>query len=470
MKLYNSLSRSTEDFKPYSPKEVTMYTCGPTVYNYAHIGNLRTYIHEDILEKTLMFLGYDVRRVMNITDVGHLESDSDDGEDKMLIGALREKKTVWEVAAYYTDAFFMDCEKLNIKKPKVIAKATDYIDDYIIFIKGLEEKGYTYMANGNVYFDISKVKDYTKLSKLDLETLKIAHRDDVEEDVHKKNPHDFVLWFTKSKFENQAMKWASPWGVGYPGWHIECSVIALKNLGEELDIHCGGVDHIPIHHTNEIAQTESFTGKPWTKYWWHAEFLIDERGKMSKSTGEFLTIPLLEKKGFNPLSYRYYVLNSHYRKQLAFSFEKLEMAQTAYKKLKKRTEALIPFFNKEVILSEEAQLLTDAFKIQLANDLNTPNALTVLYDVIKSTISNEEKAFLIHQMDFVFSLNLLSDGDSSEGDFNPEDAIYVEKMISKREKARKERNWALADTIRYELKEKGFEIIDTPEGTIWEKC
>ncbi len=470
MKLYNSLSRSIEDFKPYSPKEVTMYTCGPTVYNYAHIGNLRTYIHEDILEKTLMFLGYDVRRVMNITDVGHLESDSDDGEDKMLIGALREKKTVWEVAAYYTDAFFMDCEKLNIKKPKVIAKATDYIDDYIIFIKGLEEKGYTYMANGNVYFDISKVKDYTKLSKLDLETLKIAHRDDVEEDVHKKNPHDFVLWFTKSKFENQAMKWASPWGVGYPGWHIECSVIALKNLGEELDIHCGGVDHIPIHHTNEIAQTESFTGKPWTKYWWHAEFLIDERGKMSKSTGEFLTVPLLEKKGFNPLSYRYYVLNSHYRKQLAFSFEKLEMAQTAYKKLKKRTEALIPFFNKEVILSEEAQLLSDAFKIQLANDLNTPNALTVLYDVIKSTISNEEKAFLIHQMDFVFSLNLLSDGDSSEGDFNPEDAIYVEKMISKREKARKEKNWALADTIRYELKEKGFEIIDTPEGTIWEKC
>lgn len=470
MKLYNSLSQSIEDFKPYSPKEVTMYTCGPTVYNYAHIGNLRTYIHEDILEKTLMFLGYDVRRVMNITDVGHLESDSDDGEDKMLIGALREKKTVWEVAAYYTDAFFMDCEKLNIKKPKVIAKATDYIDDYIIFIKGLEEKGYTYMANGNVYFDISKVKDYTKLSKLDLETLKIAHRHDVEEDVHKTNPHDFVLWFTKSKFENQAMKWASPWGVGYPGWHIECSVIALKNLGEELDIHCGGIDHIPIHHTNEIAQTESFTGKPWTKYWWHAEFLIDERGKMSKSSGEFLTVPLLEKKGFTPLSYRYYVLNSHYRKQLAFSFEKLEMAQTAYKKLKKRTEALIPFFNKEVILSEEAQLLSDAFKIQLAIDLNTPNALTVLYDVIKSTISNEEKAFLIHQMDFVFSLNLLSDGDSSEGDFNPEDAIYVEKMISKREKARKEKNWALADAIRYELKEKGFEIIDTPEGTIWEKC
>lgn len=469
MKLYNSLSRTIEDFEPYSPKEVTMYTCGPTVYNYAHIGNLRTYIHEDILEKTLMFLGYDVRRVMNITDVGHLESDADEGEDKMLKGALREKKTVWEVAAYYTDAFFIDCEKLNIKKPDVIAKATDYIDDYIVFIKGLEEKGYTYFANGNVYFDISKFKDYTKLSKLDLETLKIAHRDDVEEDAHKKNPHDFVLWFTKSKFENQAMKWESPWGVGYPGWHIECSVIALNNLGEQLDIHCGGVDHIPIHHTNEIAQTESFTGKTWTKYWWHAEFLIDESGKMSKSSGEFLTVSLLESKGFDPLSYRYYVLNSHYRKQLAFDFEKLEMAQAAYKKLKRRTEALMPFFNKEADLSKEGHRLFDSFKMQLADDLNTANAMTVLYDVIKSTISNEEKAFLIHQMDFVLSLNLLSNGDSMEMISNPEDAIYVESMIAKRTEAKKEKNWALADAIRNELREKGFEIKDTPEGMTWKK-
>lgn len=470
MKLYNSLSRSIEDFVPYSPKEVTMYTCGPTVYNYAHIGNLRTYIHEDVLEKTLTFLGYDVRRVMNITDVGHLESDADDGEDKMLMGALREKKTVWEVAAYYTDAFFMDCKRLNIKKPSVIAKATDYIDAYIAFIKGLEDKGYTYLANGNVYFDISKFEGYTKLSKLDLETLKVAHRDDVEEDAHKKNPHDFVLWFTKSKFENQAMKWASPWGVGYPGWHIECSVIALKNLGERLDIHCGGVDHIPIHHTNEMAQTESFTGKPWTKYWWHAEFLIEVSGKMSKSSGEFLTVSLLESKGFDPLSYRYYVLNSHYRKQLAFAFESLEMAQTAYKKLKRKTQSLMPFFSKETDLSEEGHLLLDAFKTQLADDLNTANAMTVLYDVIKSTISNEEKAFLIHQMDFVLSLNLLSNGDSSEVTSNPEDAIYVEEMIAKRLEAKKEKNWALADAIRDDLKEKGFEIKDTPEGTTWEKC
>jgi len=255
---------------------------------------------------------------MNITDVGHLESDSDEGEDKMLKGAKREHKTVWEIAQYYTDAFFRDIEKLNIKKADVIAKATDYIDEYIDFIKTLEQKGYTYIANGNVYFDITKVEDYTKLSKMDLDSLKTASRDEVTEDLHKKNPQDFVLWFTKSKFENQAMKWDSPWGVGYPGWHIECSVISLSNLGEQMDIHCGGVDHIPVHHTNEIAQTESYTGKPWVKYWWHGEFLLDTEGKMSKSSGEFLTLSLLESKGFNPLSYRYFILNSHYRKQLAF--------------------------------------------------------------------------------------------------------------------------------------------------------
>ena len=293
MKLYNSMTRSIEDFVPYEDKTVRLYTCGPTVYNYAHIGNLRTYIHEDILEKTLGMLGYDVKRVMNITDVGHLESDADDGEDKMLKGAIRENKTVWQVAQFYTDAFFEDCRKLNIKKPEIIAKATDYIDQYIDFIKTLEAKGFTYFENGNVYFDISKFPRYTALSKMNLDDLRIAHRDDVEEDLHKRNPQDFVLWFTKSKFDNQAMKWESPWGVGYPGWHIECSVISLTNLGEKLDIHCGGIDHIPVHHTNEIAQTESYTGKEWTKYWWHAEFLIENSGKMSKSSGEFLTVSLL---------------------------------------------------------------------------------------------------------------------------------------------------------------------------------
>ncbi len=469
MKLYNSLTRSVEKFEPWSPEKVSLYTCGPTVYNYAHIGNLRTYIHEDILEKTLEYLGYNVDRVMNITDVGHLESDADEGEDKMLLSALREKKTIWDVAEYYTEAFFKDCEKLNIKKPEVIAKATDYIEAYIEFIQGLEAKGYTYVANGNVYYDISKFEGYTKLSKLNLDTLKIAHREDVEEDTHKKNPQDFVLWFTKSKFEKQAMKWESPWGMGYPGWHIECSVIALKNLGERLDIHCGGVDHIPIHHTNEIAQTEGYTGKKWTKYWWHGEFLIDHSGKMSKSSGEFLTVSLLEAKGFDPLSYRYYVLNSHYRKQLAFSFESLEMAEKAYVKLKERTAPFTSIPTDDVQLSKKGLSLLEAFESFLRDDLNTANAITVLYEVLKSDALDQEKAFLIQKMDQVLSLDLLEAKESSATELSDEETAEIVKLIEERKTAKKEKNFARADAIRDELKEKGIELMDTPEGTTWKK-
>lgn len=468
MKLYNSMSRSIEPFEPFEPGKVSMYTCGPTVYNYAHIGNLRTYIHEDVLEKSLGYLGYDVKRVMNITDVGHLESDADDGEDKMLKGAQRENKTVWQVAEFYTQAFFEDCKKLNIKRPEVVAKATDYIDEYIQFIKSLEEKGYTYFENGNVYFDISKFGDYTKLSKLDLDTLRIAHRDDVEEDLHKRNPQDFVLWFTKSKFDNQAMKWDSPWGVGYPGWHIECSVISLTNLGDQMDIHCGGVDHIPVHHTNEIAQTESYTGKQWTKYWWHAEFLIDNSGKMSKSSGEFLTVSLLEKKGFDPLSYRYYVLGSHYRKQLAFSFENLEMAQSAYQKLKKRTSALVDYFSESTALSSTAEQLLNQFKSYLADDLNTANAITVLYDVLKASVSDSEKAYLVNEMDQVLSLGLL-EKTSAYAEVDSDETAWIESQLIQRLDAKKTKDWAKADLIRDELKAKGITIIDTPQGTEWKK-
>ncbi len=468
MKLYNSMSRSVESFEPFEPGKVSMYTCGPTVYNYAHIGNLRTYIHEDILEKSLKYLGYEVKRVMNITDVGHLESDADDGEDKMLKGAQRENKTVWQVAEFYTQAFFEDCEKLNINRPEVVAKATDYIDEYISFIKSLEEKGYTYFENGNVYFDISKFDDYTKLSKLDLDTLRIAHRDDVEEDLHKRNPQDFVLWFTKSKFDNQAMKWDSPWGVGYPGWHIECSVISLTNLGEQMDIHCGGVDHIPVHHTNEIAQTESFTGKQWTKYWWHAEFLIDNSGKMSKSSGEFLTVSLLEKKGFDPLSYRYYVLGSHYRKQLAFSFENLEMAQSAFQKLKRRTDVLADRFSESTKLSSEAQQLLEQFRSYLADDLNTANAITVLYDVLKASLSDSEKAFLINEMDQVLSLGLL-EKENSGTEVDSDETAWIEAQLTQRLEAKKTKDWGKADLIRDELKAKGITIIDTPQGSEWKK-
>lgn len=464
MKLYNTLSRTIEEFKPLHGNEVKIYTCGPTVYNYAHIGNLRTYIHEDILEKSLECLGFDVKRAMNITDVGHLESDADDGEDKMLAGAKRENKTVWEVSEYYTKVFFEDCAKLNIRKPKLLGKATDYIEEYIEFIKVLEAKGYTYFTNGNVYFDISKFDDYTKLSGMNLSELQVALRDDVEVDVNKRNPQDFVLWFTKSKFDNQAMKWESPWGVGYPGWHLECSVISLDLLGDTLDIHCGGVDHVAIHHTNEIAQTESYTGKKWVNNWWHGEFLIDQSGKMSKSKGEFLTVSLLEKKNFDPLAYRYYVLNSHYRKPLAFSFESLEMASTAYKKLKKATKTLINEKGIEVELSDVAKGYLEAFRTYLSEDLNTANAITVLYEVLKSKlIHNAEKYDLVKQFDQVLSLNLLE----ADGTVDETLKTYVEEMIARRIEAKKEKNYALADQIRDELKAKGISLKDTATGTDW---
>lgn len=484
MNIYNTLTRKIEDFVSIEKNEVKMYTCGPTVYNFAHIGNLRTYIHEDILQKTLEYQGYDVKRVMNITDVGHLESDADDGEDKMLKGALRENKTVWEIAQFYTDAFFEDCNKLNIKKPAIIAKATDYIDDYISFIKGLEDKGFTYFENGNVYFDISKKEDYTKLSGMKLEDLQVATRDDVTEDIHKRNPQDFVLWFTKSKFENQAMKWDSPWGVGYPGWHIECSVISLKNLGNQMDIHCGGVDHIPVHHTNEIAQTESYTGQKWVNYWWHSEFLIEtEGGKMSKSKGEFLTVSLLEKNGFNPLVYRYYVLNSHYRKQLAFSFDSLKQAQSAYTKLLNRVKTIKAgaSANAESLnnLSESVAKYKSSFENCISNDLNTANAITVLYDVLKADDLNDiEKLYLVEDFEKVLSLGLLTDENTSSSDtssdvnnssFSDEEIKTIEEMIQKRTEAKKNKDFKLADEIRDELLNKGIQIKDTREGVVWSK-
>ncbi len=468
MKLYNTLSRSIEDFKPIDENSVKMYTCGPTVYNYAHLGNLRMYIHEDVLEKTLRYIGYPVKRVMNITDVGHLESDADDGEDKMLKGAKRENKTVWEIAQHYTDAFFRDIDKLNIKKADVVAKATDYIDQYIEFIKGLEKKGFTYIANGNVYFDITKVTNYTKLSGMDLDQLRTASREEVDVDVHKKNPQDFVLWFTKSKFENQAMKWDSPWGVGYPGWHIECSVISLVNLGEQMDIHCGGVDHIPVHHTNEIAQTESYTGKEWVKYWWHGEFLIDNDGKMSKSSGEFLTLSLIEKKGFNPLSYRYFVLNSHYRKQLAFSFDSLASAENAYTKLKSRVKAIKDNLDDKQLNEQAALKYKEEFKKCLEDDLNTANAITVLFDMLKTDeLNSSQKLDLVADFEKVLSLDLLKEEETIE--IHDELADYIEEMIQKRQDAKKNKDYQLADSIRAELLENGIVLEDTRQGVNWKK-
>ena len=461
MKLYNTLSRKIEDFIPYSDDYVTMYTCGPTVYHYAHIGNLRTYIAEDILEKSLTYLGYNVKRVMNITDVGHLSSDADTGEDKMLKGAKREHKTVLEIADYYTKCFKKDCEKLNIKWPETVVPATSMIDYYIEFIKSLLDKGFAYLANGNVYFDTSKLNDYYKLTNHNEDELISGVRDTVEEDTNKKNKTDFVLWFTKSKFEDQELKWESPWGLGYPGWHIECSCISLKYLGEKLDIHCGGVDNIFPHHTNEIAQTESYIGKKWCNYWVHVEHLNDSTGKMSKSKGEFLTIDLLESKGYNPLAYRLFCLGSHYKNQLVFTYESLDSSQNAYNKLVNKIKSIKKDDSK--INQEDFNKYNNQFKNALSDNLNTSNALTVLYDVLKSTINNNTKLALIESFDRVLSLDLLK-----EDSINEELITYISEMIEKRNEAKRNKDFELADSIRNELLSKGIVLKDTREGTTFE--
>ena len=461
MKLYNTLTKKVEEFIPWNKDKVTMYTCGPTVYHYAHIGNLRTYIAEDVLEKSLNYLGYNVKRVMNITDVGHLSSDADTGEDKMLKGAKREHKTVMEIAEYYTNCFKSDCEKLNIKWPETVVPATSLIDYYIEFIKVLLDKGYAYFTNGNVYFDTSKLDDYYKLTNHNVDELIQGARDSVEEDTSKKNKTDFVLWFTKSKFEDQELKWDSPWGLGYPGWHIECSCISLKYLGEQLDIHCGGVDNIFPHHTNEIAQTESYIGKKWCNYWVHVEHLNDASGKMSKSNGEFLTVDLLKSKGYNPLSYRLFCLGSHYKNQLVFSYESLDSAENAYNKLINKVKSIKS--DDSSIDENEFNKYNDKFKEALSDNLNTSNALTVLYDVLKSDINNNTKLSLVESFDKVLSLNLLK-----EDKIDDELVSYINEMIEKRKEAKNNKDYSLADSIRDELLQKGIILKDTREGTSYE--
>lgn len=460
-KIYNTLGHKIEDFVPYNKDKVTMYTCGPTVYHYAHIGNLRSYICEDVLEKALNYCGYNVKRVMNITDVGHLSSDADTGEDKMLKGAKREHKTVLEIAKYYTDCFKSDCDRLNIKWPETVVPATSLIDDYIKFIEVLMEKGYAYFTNGNVYFDTSKLKEYYQLTNHNEEELMHGVRESVEEDTNKKNKTDFVLWFTKSKFDSQELKWQSPWGMGYPGWHIECSCISLKYLGEQLDIHCGGVDNIFPHHTNEIAQTESYIGKKWCNYWFHVEHLNDKSGKMSKSNGEFLTVDLLIKKGFNPLAYRLFCLQSHYQKQLLFTYESLDGAQNTYDKLLSKIKSI----NGDSSEVDKAlfEKYNNMFKETLCDNLNTSNSLTVLYDVIKSNLNNNTKLELIKSFDKVLSLDLIK-----EEKYDEELISYIEDMITKRSNAKKEGNYELADSIRNELLERGIILKDTREGTVYE--
>ena len=467
MKIFNTLTRNVEEFVPNVEGKVAMYTCGPTVYHFAHIGNLRSYIMEDVLEKTFRYLGYDVKRVMNITDVGHLSSDADTGEDKMLKGAKREHKTVMEIAQFYTDAFFADCKKLNIKRPDVVEPATNCITEFINMIEVLLEKGYAYQSGENIYFDTSKLKDYYVFSSQSEKELMVGVRDDVEEDTNKRNKSDFVLWFTKSKFDNQELKWDSPWGVGYPGWHIECSCISMKHLGEYMDIHCGGVDNIFPHHTNEIAQSEAYVGHKWCNYWFHVHHLNDKSGKMSKSNGDFLTVSLIENKGYDPLVYRMFCLQSHYRKPLEFSYEVMDNVAAAYNKLVKKIAELKD--EGDVDAAKFAEF-DEKFRDAIGNDLNTSMAITAVYDVLRADMNDKTKLELMKKFDEVLSLNLLAKhGVDENEDMDDELTQYVLAKIEERKAAKKEKNFQRADEIRNELLEKGIAIEDTREGVRWRK-
>lgn len=461
MKFYNTLTRKVEEFIPHYPDKVSFYTCGPTVYHYAHIGNMRNYIGHDILDKTLRYLGYDVKRVMNITDVGHLSSDSDSGDDKMVASAKKENKTVLDIAKFYTDAFFKDFDALNCRRPDIVSPATDNIEYYIEMINDLLEKGFAYKSGGNVYFDTSKLSDYYQLTNHKEDEMVVGVRQGVEYDESKKNQADFALWFTKSKFDSQELKWDSPFGTGYPGWHIECSGISIKNVGEYLDIHGGGVDNIFPHHTNEIAQSESFLGHKWCNYWFHNEHLMDESGKMSKSHGAILSVSLLQEKGYNPLAFRYMCLNSHYRKQLVFTYDALDSSQIAYNKLKNRVNLIT---DKGDLDEGAFAEYNNKFIEYLSNDLNTANAITLLYDLIKDEMVNgHTKLDLIRNFDKVLSLNLI------EEKVIREDHEAIMKLIEARNKAKEKKDYELADSIRNDLLSKGIVLVDTREGTIYKE-
>ncbi len=463
--LYNTMYRELREFKPLKDEEAGMYACGPTVYNYAHVGNLRTYIFEDILRRTLAYAGYRVTHVMNVTDVGHLTDDQDDGEDKMLKSSRETGMSVWDIAEYYTKAFFKDTTRLNILDPHVVCRATEHIDDMIELVKRLEKRGHTYEAGGNIYFSIDTFDQYGRMANLNLEDLQSGAR--IEVDQNKRNPKDFVLWFTKSKFENQVMLWDSPWGKGYPGWHLECSAMSMKYLGEQFDIHCGGTDHISVHHTNEIAQSEAATGKKWVRYWCHGEFLLDDTGKMSKSKGEFLTLDLLIKHGFDPLDYRYFCLGAHYRSQLRFSFQALEQAKTSRNNLAARIAEL----KKDQVeaadtLDAPAQAYVDRFEAHAAKDLNMPRSLSELWGLVRdSSIAPAQRLAGCYRMDLILGLSLKDIAPAGEELLDEESA----SLIAEREEARKDKDFAKADTIRDILQKRGIDIKDTPSGTVWRK-
>ena len=474
MILFNTLGRELQAFEPIVPGKAGFYGCGPTVYNYAHIGNLRAYVTHDILVRTLRRFGYDVNHIMNITDVGHLSGDNDSGEDKMLTSAAERGKSVLEIADYYTKAFFRDTALLNISEPSVVCKATDHIPEMIELIKRIEERGFTYFTGGNLYFDISKFPRYGELALLRLDELKAGARADL--DSNKRNAGDFVLWFTKSKFENQALIWDSPWGRGYPGWHIECSAMSMKYLGETVDIHAGGIDHIPVHHTNEIAQSEAATGKqPWVKYWVHNAFLVMDKGKMSKSSGGFLTLQSLIDAGYDPLDYRYFLLGGHYRSQLQFSHTALDGAKNSRKSLIEKLRSLAnqagSSSNK---LSEDSKAASyiASFNKALNDDLSTPRALAELWTLIKDpAVSAEDALAAAFDMDEILALNLRKEVLSQAAPRNedPSLAAEIEKLIEERKEAKAVKNYALADEIRIGLKQRGIILEDTPTGTLWKR-
>jgi cysteinyl-tRNA synthetase len=465
LRLFNTLSRQLEEFRPLAPGQVGVYACGPTVYNYAHLGNLRTYVFEDLLVRTLRYLGFQVRHVMNVTDVGHLTDDADQGEDKMVKSAREQGLSVWQIAEFYSRAFFEDLARLNVQQPSVICRATEHIDDMIALIRRLEARGFTYGAGGNIYFDISRLPDYGKLTAQNLEELKAGAR--VEVDTGKRNPLDFALWFTRSKFEHQAMLWDSPWGRGYPGWHIECSAMSMRYLGEQFDIHCGGVDHIPVHHTNEIAQAEAATGRPWVSYWLHAEFLVLAREKMAKSAGGFLTLATLMERGFDPLDYRQFCLNAHYRSQLAFSWEALEAARSARRNLRERLAQLLAEAEPSARETDEPERdYLQAFTENLSADLNVPKGLADLWGLLKDErLSPSARARGALVMDRVLGLGL--------GEVKPARQEPLEEgvraLIDERSRARAARDWARADELREKLKRFGVLVEDTPDGVRWKK-
>lgn len=472
LKLYNTMTRKLETFYTIEAGKAGMYTCGPTVYNYAHIGNLRTYVFEDLLRRSLEYAGYEVNHVMNVTDVGHLTDDADEGEDKMVKSSREKGMSVWDIAQFYTDAFFEDVEQLNILMPSNVCRATEHIDDMIHLIERIEDRGHTYESGGNVYYSIDTFPEYGKLARLDSQDLQSGKRIDV--DQNKKNPRDFVLWFTRSKFEHQAMMWDSPWGKGYPGWHIECSAMSMRYLGDQFDIHCGGVDHIPVHHTNEIAQSEGATGKTWVNFWIHGEFLIMNTGKMAKSKGNFITLRTLQEEGYDPLDYRYFCLGGHYRSQLQFSFEALGAARAArlnllerLKELREDADAADLNAIGEAALNSigaAAKDYLEEFSSYIAADLNVPRGLSVLWTVVKDeNLSAVEKLVLVYEMDRIFGLELEKSGKTEV----LEDE--VQNLIEEREQARREKNFARADEIRERLLERGVVLKDTPEGTRWSK-